>query len=171
MGTEEAARRLRYEFLEKAAGELCADRNATAHTADDNAETMLMNLARGAGMRGLGGIPPVRGKLIRPMLTVRRAEVEDYLGANGVEHVEDSTNADDGNARNRVRHYAVPALLGVNSGFVENAARTAALMREDEKFIESLAMEFLEESMTFEGLPANCLPRCRSLWPRGLCAC
>jgi len=162
MGMEEAARQLRYGFLEEAAEELHADRIATAHTADDNAETMLMNLARGAGMRGLGGIPPVRGKLIRPMLTVRRAEVEEYLDASGVGHVEDSSNADDGYARNRVRHYAVPALLSVNSGFIENAARTAALIREDEAFIEALARDFLEEAMTFEGLPAKqlaALPR------------
>ncbi|NCB51729.1 MAG: tRNA lysidine(34) synthetase TilS [Clostridia bacterium] len=162
MSTEEAARQLRYDFLEKAADELGADRIATAHNADDNAETMLMNLARGAGLRGLCGIPPVRGRLIRPMLTVRRAEAEAYLNAYGVDHVEDRTNADDDYARNRVRHHAVPVLLSVNPGFVENASRTAALMREDEEFLESLAGKFLEEAMTFEGLPAKqlaALPR------------
>ena len=68
LGTEDAARRLRYEFLGHTADDLGADAIATAHTADDNAETMLLNLARGAGLRGLCGIPPRRGRIIRPML-------------------------------------------------------------------------------------------------------
>jgi tRNA(Ile)-lysidine synthase len=161
-GIEEAARVLRYDFLERAADALQADRIATAHTADDNAETMLMNLARGAGLRGLGGIPPVRGRLIRPMLTVTRAEILDYLAAHGTGHVEDSSNASDEYARNRVRHYAVPALTGVNAGFVANAARTAALLREDEAFLVSLAQTFLHENMADGRVPADrlaALPR------------
>lgn len=70
LGTEDAARRLRYAFLEQTADALGADAIATAHTADDNAETMLLNLARGAGLRGLCGIPPRRGRVIRPILGV-----------------------------------------------------------------------------------------------------
>lgn len=162
MSTEEAARALRYAFLENTADALGADRIATAHTADDNAETLLMNLARGAGLRGLGGIPPVRGRLVRPMLTVERAEVLDYLSKNGIGHVEDSSNALDDYARNRVRHYAVPALLSVNANFTGNAARTAALAREDEAFLEALAKDFLEGNLAEEGLPAEklaALPR------------
>lgn len=162
MSTEEAARALRYGFLEDAADRLGADRIATAHTADDNAETMLMNLARGAGLRGLGGIPPVRGRLIRPMLTVRRADILTYLAERGLGHVEDSSNATDDYARNRVRHYAVPALISVNAGFVENAARTAALLRADEAFLVSLAQTFINENIADGGVPAEklaALPR------------
>jgi tRNA(Ile)-lysidine synthase len=99
VGLEEAARILRYAFLERAAEARGAVRIATAHTADDNAETLLLNLIRGTGLRGLGGIPPVRGRIVRPLLAVTRREVEEYLGENGLPHVEDSSNAGDGAAR------------------------------------------------------------------------
>lgn len=143
MGCEEAARALRYDFLERAADKLGCEKIATAHTADDNAETILMNLARGAGTRGLCGIPPVRGRLIRPMLLTTRREVESYLKENGIGHVEDSTNALDDYARNRVRHAAAPALRSVNRGFALNASRAAELLRADEEFLEGLANDFL----------------------------
>lgn len=119
LGTEGAARRLRYEFLEQTADALGADAIATAHTADDNAETMLLNLARGAGLRGLCGIPPRRGRVIRPILGVTREEIDAYLEGQGVAHVEDSSNAGDDYARNRIRHHAVPALRSVNPEFPE----------------------------------------------------
>ena len=101
---EETARELRYEFLDRTADALGADRIATAHTADDNAETLLLNLARGTGLKGLCGIPPVRGRLVRPMLTVTSAEVLRWLEENRIPHVEDSTNETDDCARNVVRH-------------------------------------------------------------------
>ena len=110
MGTEAAARELRYAFLTQCAAEHGYDWIATAHTADDNAETLLLNLARGCGLRGLTGIPPQRGKYLRPMLDTTRAQAEAYLTAHAIPHVEDSTNASDAYARNRVRHHAVPAL-------------------------------------------------------------
>lgn len=78
-GIEETARALRYAFLEQTAAEIGADRIATAHQAGDNAETILLHLTRGSGLRGLGGIPPVRGRMIRPLLTVERREIEAYL--------------------------------------------------------------------------------------------
>ena len=143
LGTEEAARAKRYEFLERAADELSAGCIATAHTADDNAETMLFNLARGSGLRGLSGIPPVRGRIVRPMLSVTRAEAERWLEAQGIAHVEDSTNADDAYARNRIRRAVVPVLRSVNAGFVENAARSAALLRADEAYLSAQAAEHI----------------------------
>ncbi|MEG2214450.1 MAG: tRNA lysidine(34) synthetase TilS [Oscillospiraceae bacterium] len=162
MGTEEAARRLRYDFLERTAERLDCGRIATAHTADDNAETMLMNLARGTGLRGLCGIPPVRGRLIRPILTLTRAEVEEYLKSRAVTHIEDSSNASDDYARNRVRHAAVPALRSVNSGFSANASRAAELLRGDEEFLSSLAGDFIAENLRDNTLPERglaALPR------------
>ena len=126
---------------------------ATAHTADDNAETLLLNLARGCGLRGLTGIPPQRGKLLRPMLDTTRAQAEAYLTAHAIPHVEDSTNAADAYARNRVRHHAVPALESVNPAFVQHAADTAALLREDEAFLSGLAADFLAGQMPAEGIP------------------
>ena len=143
MGTEEAARTLRYTFLEQAADELLADTIATAHNADDNAETVLFALARGSGPRGLAGIPPRRGRIVRPMLGVTRAEIERYLDSHGIEHVEDSTNASLDYSRNRIRALVMPVLRGRNPGFAEAAQRSSALLRADDEYLDSLARDFL----------------------------
>lgn len=153
MGTEAAARELRYAFLARCADEHGYDWIATAHTADDNAETLLLNLARGCGLRGLTGIPPRRGNLLRPMLDTTRAQAEAYLTAHAIPHVEDSTNAADAYARNRVRHHAVPALESVNAAFVQHASDTAALLREDERFLRDLAAKFLAGRTISDGIP------------------
>lgn len=145
LGTEEAARQLRYEFLEKAADELGCDVIATAHNADDNAETLLLNLTRGTGLKGLCGIPPQRGRIIRPLLKVTRSEIEEYLEANGVSHVEDSTNAGDEYTRNIIRHRVMPVLREINPAFSDAALRTSGLLRDDEEYLNSLAVEFCEK--------------------------
>ncbi len=157
LGREEAARALRYAFLERAADALGAAVIATAHTADDNAETMLLHLARGSGLKGLGGIPPVRGRIVRPMLGVTAREVRDWLDRRGIPHVEDSSNRSDDYARNRVRHEAVPALETVNPAFVLAAGRTAALLRADEAFLRDLAETFLREHADESGVDAGAL--------------
>ena len=157
MGPEEAARTLRYAFLERAADALGAAVIATAHTADDNAETLLMRLARGTGLHGLGGIPPVRGRIVRPMLDVTRDEAEAYLTQYGISHVEDSTNAQDDYARNRVRHGAMPALETVNPAFVRAVGRTAALLREDEAFLSGMAADFIRQNGDDDSVPAQVL--------------
>ena len=123
LGVEETGRRLRYEFLFRTADAIGADRIATAHHAQDQAETVLLNLLRGTGPEGLGGIPPVRGRIVRPLLQTSRAEIEDYLQENGLSHVEDSTNEDTHYARNRLRHSALPALESTNAAAVQNLAR------------------------------------------------
>ena len=143
MGIEEAARTLRYEFLEKIAQEIGACRIATAHTANDNAETMLFNFGRGSGLKGLCGIPPVRGKIIRPMLQTTTEEVLQYLEEKSIPHVEDSTNLEDEYMRNRIRHRVIPELRKVNSGFDENLIRCAALLREDDEYLTSQAQSFV----------------------------
>ncbi len=177
MGTEEAARLLRYEFLEKTADDIGAVYIATAHTADDNAETVLFNLARGSGLKGLCGIPPVRGRLVRPMLQTSAKEVLSYLEESKIPHVEDSTNSQDAYARNRIRHKIVPELRSLNGGFDENLMRCSALLREDEEYLTSLAQGFIEEYFTESSLPAAkfaALPRpvsarvLRLLVPNGL---
>ena len=145
MGIEEAARILRYRFLEETAERLRCERIATAHTADDNAETILLNLCRGAGTRGLAGIPPVRGKLIRPLLQTSREEVEAYLALEGIPHVEDSSNGDDAFTRNRIRHRVIPLLKEENPSFLRAAARTAEILREDDDCLNRMALAFLEE--------------------------
>lgn len=157
MGTEAAARMLRYAFLQECAAQHGYRWIATAHTADDNAETMLLNLARGCGLRGLGGIPPVRENLLRPMLDTTRDEIEQWLLAHGIAHVEDSSNAADVYARNRVRHTVIPALETVNPAFIGHAAQTAALLREDEAYFGELAEAFLSQYTPGEGIPTEAL--------------
>ena len=147
-GGEAEARAARYAFLNACADEHGCRWILTAHTADDHAETMLLQLARGTGLRGLGGIAPVSGRLLRPMLDVTRDEVEAYLAANGIPHAEDPTNASDAYARNRIRRHVMPALRSVNEAFALHTVRTAALLREDEAFLASLAAEFLQRQGT-----------------------
>ncbi len=147
LGIEEAARILRYDFLERTAEKLGAQRIATAHTAEDNAETLLMNLSRGCGLTGLCGIPPVRGKIVRPMLEMTTAEVLEYLKANGVPHVEDSSNKSDDYTRNRLRHQVIPELYRINPAFGESAARCVSLLREDDEYLSALAEDFLKDKM------------------------
>ena len=138
-GVEEAARRLRYAFLRQAAGQSGCDRICTGHTADDNAETVLMNLSRGAGLRGLSGIPPVRGFILRPLLTVSRAEVEAYLRERDIPYVTDETNADRRFRRNRVRHELVPGLRGINPRLTDAVTRMTQTLREDEDCLAALS--------------------------------
>lgn len=133
LGLEACARRLRYEFLEGAADELGCDLIATAHHAGDNAETVLMNLIRGCGLRGLTGIPERRGRIIRPMLTLTRDEVERYLKEHGVPHVEDESNADPAYTRNRLRREVLPLLEQLNPRAVEHITQTAARLAQDER--------------------------------------
>ena len=155
IGLEEAARELRYRFLEETADRLGCDRIATAHNRNDNAETLIMNLCRGSGTRGLAGIPPVRGKLIRPLLTTDRAEIEAFLTENGVPHVEDSSNRDDGLTRNRIRHQILPMLEEMNPSVLAALSRTAALVRQDEEFLNRMAEDFLREHRRENRLPAK----------------
>ena len=111
LGTEAAARTLRYEFLASLSP---GAKIATAHNAQDNLETMLMHLLRGCSLHGLSGIPPVRGRIIRPLLTYPPEELSDYLTKNHIPHVEDSTNALDDAARNVLRHQVLPVLKQLN---------------------------------------------------------
>ena len=138
LGTEEAARELRYEFLEKTASERGCAKIATAHNAADNAETMLMNLARGAGLRGASGIPPVRGRLIRPLLCLDRPEIEAYLAGRGVSFVTDSTNLSTDYARNRMRQRVIAPLREAAPDFGAKFLAACESMREDEELISSL---------------------------------
>ena len=131
-GLEETARDMRYAFLNETADRVGADFIATAHNADDNAETLLLHLLRGCGLQGLTGIRPVRGRLIRPMLEVTRAEIEEYLRVYRTPHVEDSSNGLDEYLRNRLRHQVLPLLEELAPGFTQRSRGTIARLREDE---------------------------------------
>jgi tRNA(Ile)-lysidine synthase len=140
LSLEDAGRRLRYDFLERAAHQCAADRVAVGHTEDDQAETYLIKLIRGAGPTGLGGIYPRRGRVIRPLLDVSRSDLRDYLTSRGEDWVEDETNADLDNFRNRIRHQVLPSLDLASRGRTRPAiARAAALAREDGHWLNTLA--------------------------------
>ena len=149
LSIEDAARRIRYGFLRRAAVELHADRIAVGHTEDDQAETFLMKLMRGAGHAGLGGIYPERDGIIRPLLDVSRAALRDHLTARGETWIEDETNADEENPRNRVRHRALPELDRTFGAPTRPAiARAAALIREDGQWLDELAARRFDELVT-----------------------
>ena len=134
-GLEAAAREARYAYLLSLPGII-----ATAHTADDNAETVLMHLIRGTGLRGLGGITPKTRRLIRPMLELTRQEVEAYLAENFIDHVEDSSNESAAFFRNRVRQELMPLLRRENPGIVQNLSAMAQRLREDEQTLSRQAL-------------------------------
>ncbi len=162
MGLEEAARELRYAFLEHCADEIGADWILTAHNLEDNAETILFHLARGSGTAGLRGIPVRRGRILRPLLGVSRSQIEAYLLETGTPHVEDSSNREDRYARNLIRHRIIPALQEINPRFPEAAARAAVLAARDEEFLQSLAADFLRRELRDGALPLEAL---RALHP------
>ena len=133
-GLEAAARNARYAFLKGLKGTI-----ATAHTADDNAETVLLHLLRGTGLRGLGGITPKSERLIRPMLDVTRAEVEEFLNENYIRHMEDSSNGTDDFLRNRLRHRVMPLLKAENPSIAAGLSAAAQRIREDAALLDALA--------------------------------
>ena len=159
LSVEEAARRLRYDFLTKTAADGGFDAIFTAHHADDNAETVLLNLVRGTGSAGLSGIPQVRGNICRPFLRIPRAELADYAAAHGVPHVEDATNEDpDAAARNALRSSVMPVLRQINPKYVENIARTSAILREESDALESMARGLMDQVKALpDGVCVPCL--------------
>lgn len=150
---EACGRRVRYQvFAALAKGEI-----ATAHTLDDNAETVLLHLARGSGLRGLCGIPPVRGNIIRPLLGCTRADVEAYCAEHGLDYMTDSTNLGDAYARNRVRHTALPALRTINPAVSDALVRCAATLTRDADFLDAQADALLQSAKRRFGYDAQTL--------------
>lgn len=159
-GVEETARAMRYGFLTETAQELGADKIATAHNADDNAETLLLHLARGTGLDGLTGIPPVRGILIRPLLAIPRIDIEVWLSQEGIPHVEDSSNQNNVYARNRLRHEVMPVLRDLNPSFVSTLSANLVHLREDRDLLHAMAEKATRQAQVAEGrvsLPAKLL--------------
>lgn len=145
---EEAGRRARYTFLERTAADIDAGRIATAHHLQDQAETVLLHLLRGTGPEGLGGIPPVRGKFIRPLLETSREEIEAYNASQRIENIVDSTNEDVHYARNRLRLRVWPELLQINPAAARNIARCGAIARRESEYLNELAAQNLPETGT-----------------------
>lgn len=153
---EEAGRRARYDFLERTADKLGAVRIATAHHANDNAETLLFQLLRGA-KSGLGGIAPIRGRYIRPFLTVTREEIEEYARKNAIPYRTDATNADTDYTRNYIRHEIIPKFERINPNYVNRMTETALFLRRDNAYLDALAAERLTEKRgTERGVSIPC---------------
>ena len=158
VGLEEAGRLIRYEAFEELAHRYKAP-IATAHTLSDSAETVLFHMTRGAGLRGLSGIPAMReheGKsgrftLIRPLIGCTRQDVEDYCAANALSYVTDSTNRDVAYARNRLRHRVLPELRAINPKAEEAIARLARHAGEDEAFLQQCAAAALRDAALQDG--------------------
>ena len=146
--TEECARRLRYRcFEEVAAGRLLA----TAHNSNDNTETLLLNLMRGTGLKGLCGIPPVRGSIIRPLIYCTREEIERYCGEHSLRYVTDRTNLSDDYTRNKVRHLLLPEMLKINGSLYATVSRATRSLREDSDLLEGMAADALSAARTEGG--------------------
>jgi tRNA(Ile)-lysidine synthase len=142
---EDAGRRARYEFLAATADQADAGAIATGHTLDDQAETFLMRAIRGAGPRGLAGVFPVAGQVVRPLIEARREELKAYLEARGQAYCDDASNRDLTIPRNRVRHELIPLLERTYSpNIVEVLAREAAIAREDEDYLQQKAIDSAE---------------------------
>ena len=157
-GLEAAARDARYAFLRSLPGKI-----ATAHTADDNAETVLLHLVRGTGLKGLGGIPPVNGNVIRPLLSVTQQEVEDFCAEWSLDFVTDSTNPTDKFLRNRLRHHVLPLLKQENPRFAVNASAMALRLRQDEECLSHMSeletMDVEQLRKMHPALRSRCLER------------
>lgn len=147
LGIEEAARIARYDFFERTAAKVGAKKIAVGHTADDNIETFLMRLLRGSGLKGLCGIPPKRGKIVRPLIKVWRREIEDYVGSLKLVPRRDHTNYESRYMRNSVRLKLVPQLKIYNLNIKEIILQTILLLTEDNLFLENKAAEALGEAM------------------------
>lgn len=133
-GLEAAAREARYTYFATLPGKI-----ATAHTADDNAETVLMHLVRGTGLKGLGGIAPIRGNIIRPTLSVTRQDVLTLLEEYSIHYRVDSSNAGNLFLRNRLRHHVMPLLKEENPRLAENLSAMALGLRDDEQALSQLS--------------------------------
>lgn len=165
-GLQAAARRARYAFFDRVADGVGARWIMTAHTADDQAETMLMRWVRGAGPTALAGIPAVRGRVLRPLLDVSRHEVETYVKDQGISPMRDPSNNDPKFLRARVRREVMPALRALIPRAVESMSRTATLLADDAAWLDAVAqaacdrarIEGAGDGMELDRSPVAALP-------------
>ncbi len=148
LSLELAARKLRYEFLQRVA----IGKVATAHTASDNLETVIFNLTRGTSLKGLCGIPPKRDRFIRPLILCTRQDIEKYCELNNLDFVTDSTNLCDDYSRNNIRHNIIPLLKSINPNVEDAVSRMTTSLREDNDYIETSANAILYSLYDDNGL-------------------
>ncbi|MFZ6006695.1 MAG: tRNA lysidine(34) synthetase TilS [Nitrospirota bacterium] len=148
LNKQEAARELRYKALDEIAIEKAANKIALGHNADDQAETIIMRLLRGAGTSGLSGIPPVRKYIIRPLIEIERSDIEKFLETEGIGFAIDSSNLKQEYLRNKIRHLIIPAAKKINMDVVKTISRTADIFRDEERYFEILVTKTLMKLIT-----------------------
>lgn len=150
--SEECGRRIRYEFFNK----LCEQNGkiATAHTLSDSCETVLFNIARGTGLKGLTGIPKLRDNIIRPLIDITRQQVEQYCNENKIIFITDSTNLENDYNRNKIRNIAIPVFKDINPSFEFSVARLLKIAEEQLCLLDKLANNVLSNAQTKDGY--NC---------------
>ena len=143
LGTEEAGRKIRYDFFEEVKNIVGGNKIATAHNANDNAETVLMNFLRGSGSTGLKGIEPIRdNKLIRPIIECTRQEIEQYCNEKGLNPKYDKTNQENIYTRNKIRNMLIPYIQeNFNPNIIETITRLADVVSSEDDFIENVSNE------------------------------
>ncbi|MBQ4511108.1 MAG: tRNA lysidine(34) synthetase TilS [Clostridia bacterium] len=146
-GLEETAREERYRIFNKIISQngdyKCI---VTAHNANDNAETVIFNLSRGSGSRGIAGIKPVINNIVRPLIFCSKEEILEYCKQNSISYVNDSTNMDTDYTRNYIRHEIIPMLEKINPSFIDSCLRMGELLRDDDKYIQSVCDKIIEEN-------------------------
>lgn len=146
IGTEEAGRKIRYEFFYEILNKTNANKIATAHTANDNAETVLMNIIRGSGTLGLKGIEAKSGKLIRPLIECKRSEIEKYCEEENLKPRIDKTNFENFYTRNKVRNMLIPYIENnFNPNIIESINRLSDLSKQENDFLEKLTKKAYEK--------------------------
>ena len=161
---ELCGRRMRYDFLQWVCDDkLGRAKIATAHHSDDNAETVLWNLTRGAGLAGLAGIPVKRDNIIRPLLCCTRAEIEAYCAENDLTYVTDSTNLSDDYTRNKLRHQVMPVLRELNPSVGESIMRTSTILREADEYLTQISEKELKAAKVPYGWSCEKLLQCEPI--------
>ena len=147
LSTQMAARELRYNWFEELAEQLNFDFILTAHHADDNLETFLINLSRGTGLDGLMGIPEVNNKIVRPLLTFSREDIETYAKTNKLTWREDSSNASNKYVRNKLRHDVIPVLKEINPFLLQNFESTQNHLQDSKQIIEDAIVRIQKKAV------------------------
>lgn len=163
LSVEEAGRKVRYALFEQYKEKLKLDVIAVAHHQNDTAETMLFQLFRGSGLKGLAGIPIRRGDIIRPLMGVTRNEIEEYLQSIGQSYVTDETNLSDAYTRNKIRHHILPLAEEVSTGAIEHMVSAAGQLREIADYLDAQATEFIREHGSFQDTGEDAYPQRKEL--------
>lgn len=156
LGVEECGRKVRYEFFNSVAKDVVI---ATAHTLSDRCETLLLNIARGASVKGLCSVPAVRDNIVRPLIDCTRADIEKYCSENLIEFVTDETNFDDAYSRNRIRLNVIPELKKLNPSLEKAFMRLISSAEEENDFMSGFSREIIKKSSLLDGYNANVIAK------------